>query len=210
MTRDPQSCPRAAGSGDDRLVSPAMRRLIICLGVLVLGVAACSDQADTPTPTTPVTTTTTAPPETTTAAPAETTTTPVPTTTTTVATTTTTPEPTTSEPAETTTTLPPFPSPRESLEHGGEAWVVILAGADDFGDPALDDAVTAAADAGYVTGPTDCDFGAAQALGMSDDAHVVSVSVYFETEADAQAALVAFAARGVSGTVATVNTYCLD
>jgi len=36
------------------------------------------------------------------------------------------------------------------------------------------------------------------------------VSVYLETEADARAALVAFKARGVSGVVAQVTTFCLD
>ncbi len=183
-----------------------MRPLLICLGILILGLTACSDPAATPTTT--VETTTKAPPETTTTAAPESTTTAAPAATTTT-TTSAAPETTTTEPAET-TTLPPFPPPRESLEHGGEAWVVILAGAGDFDDPVLDEAVTAAADAGYTTGATDCDSGAAEALGMPADEHVVSVSVYFETAADAEAALVAFEARGVSGTVATVTTYCLD
>lgn len=38
----------------------------------------------------------------------------------------------------------------------------------------------------------------------------VTVSVYLETEVDAQAALLAFEARGVSGVVAQVQTFCLD
>lgn len=87
---------------------------------------------------------------------------------------------------------------------------MILAGTDDFGDPALEAAQEAAAAAGYSTGPTDCDFGAGEALGRPEDVSTVSVSVYLETEADAQAALLAFEARGVSGVVGTVLTYCLD
>jgi hypothetical protein len=37
-----------------------------------------------------------------------------------------------------------------------------------------------------------------------------TVSVYLETEADARAALLAFEARGISGVVALVQTFCLD
>ena len=85
--------------------------------------------------------------------------------------------------------------------------MVVLAGSDDFNDPVLDEATQAAEDAGYNTGPTDCDFGAAEALGSEG---TVTVSVYLETEVDAQAALLAFEARGVSGVVAQVQTFCLD
>jgi hypothetical protein len=106
--------------------------------------------------------------------------------------------------------LPPFPPERTSLEHGGETWAVILAAAEDYGDPALDQATAAATAAGYHTGSTDCDSGVAAAVGMPEGSAVVSVSVYFDTQADAQAALLAFQARGVDGTVATVTTYCLD
>jgi len=87
---------------------------------------------------------------------------------------------------------------------------VILAAADDFGDPVLDQAVADATDAGYNTGPTDCDAGVADAMGLPEGSYVASVSVYLESEADAEAALVAFEARGVTGTVAMVTTYCLD
>ena len=38
----------------------------------------------------------------------------------------------------------------------------------------------------------------------------LTVSVYFETEADAQQAQLAFEARGFNGVVATVQTFCLD
>jgi hypothetical protein len=173
--------------------------LFSALGVTVTG---CSSQGDTATSTTelPPTTATliaTTTQAATTTAPATTTEAP-----TTTAATTTTQAPT--------TTLPPFPPERESLEHGGETWVVILAASDDFGDPTLDQAVDDADAAGYTTGPTDCDVGVAEAVGLSEGSYVVSVSVYLETEADAEAALVAFEARGVDGTVALVQTFCLD
>ena len=129
-------------------------------------------------------------------------------TTTTQATTTLPPTTTVTTVAPTTTALPPFPPGRETLEHGGDAWVVVLAGSADGNDPALAEATQAAEDAGYVTGPTDCDEGAEGALGMPEG--TLTVSVYLETEADAQAALVAFEARGISGVVATVQTFCLD
>ena len=67
--------------------------------------------------------------------------------------------------------------------------------------------VAAAEAAGYHTGPTDCDHGASEALGLPE---AVAVSVYLRTEADAHAALEAFLARGVDGAVARVQTFCLD
>jgi len=129
-------------------------------------------------------------------------------TTSTQATTTLPPTTTTAPPAPTTTDLPAFPPGRETLEHGGDTWALVLAGSDNVNDPALTEATQAAEDAGYITGPTDCDLGAEEALGMPDG--TLTVSVYFETEADAQQAQLAFEARGVSGVVATVQTFCLD
>lgn len=128
--------------------------------------------------------------------------------------TTTTPPPTTSSAAPPTTTtteaLPEFPPDRETLEHGGFTWAVVLAAATDFNDPQLASASLEAEAAGYVTGPTDCDHGVAEALGLSDDEHWYSVSVYFEAEADAAQARDAFVARGVDATVAELQTFCLD
>ncbi|MGH8951186.1 MAG: hypothetical protein ACRDX9_07160 [Acidimicrobiia bacterium] len=170
-----------------------MKRLTLCL-VLALVIGSCADPDTGATtsaaPTTVDTTPATEPATTPTTAP----TTLPPTTVTTV--------------APTTTALPPFPPGRETLEHGGDAWVVVLAGSADENDPVLAGATQAAEDAGYVTGPTDCDEGADAALGMPDGTK--TVSVYLETEADAQAALLAFEARGVSGVVALVQTFCLD
>ena len=75
-------------------------------------------------------------------------------------------------------------------------------------DPVLAEAILAAEEAGYTTGATDCDDGAPEALGQPDGNS--TVSVYLENEADAHAALLAFEARGVSGVVAQVQTFCLD
>ena len=115
------------------------------------------------------------------------------------------------------TTVPPtgappaFPPAAASVAHGGTTWAVVLDGVIGFGpDPALDAAVSAAADAGYSAGPTDCDLGADAALGLPADADVTTVSVYFDTEADAVAAEAAFAARGVDSVVAQVQTFCLE
>lgn len=85
---------------------------------------------------------------------------------------------------------------------------MVLAGAPAADDPAITAAVAAAEDAGYTTGPTDCDEGAAQALGL--EGYALTISVYFDTEADAQAAAAAFEARGVTGVVAEIQTFCLD
>jgi hypothetical protein len=153
--------------------------------VLAILVAACGSGDAADSTTSAPTPTTTAPPATTTSEQA----------TTTVA-------PTTTAP------LPEFPPARVDLEQGGSTWAVVLAGAPDSDDPAITDAVAAAEDAGYTTGPTDCDEGAAEALGQ--DGYALTISVYFDTEADAQAAAAAFEARGVTGVVAEIQTFCLD
>jgi len=88
--------------------------------------------------------------------------------------------------------------------------VVILAASTDSNDPLLASAALDAEAAGYLTGATDCDMGVVEALGLSEDEHYYSVSVYLENEADANQARDAFAARGLEGTVAQVQTFCLD
>ena len=113
----------------------------------------------------------------------------------------------------TTSTLAPapdFPDARRTLEHGGQTWAVVLAGSPDFDDPALGGAQDTAADAGYTTGPGDCDAGAAEALGFSGGTGIYTVSVYFDSRQSAEQALAAFRAREVDGVVAQVETYCLD
>ncbi|HSK07912.1 MAG TPA: hypothetical protein VK990_10355 [Acidimicrobiia bacterium] len=166
-----------------------MKKLASALA-LILTLAACVTVDTTATSTTPPTT-----PGSTLAAPTTEATDALPSTTTAA------PEPTTTDP-------PGFPPERESLQHGAETWAVVLAGSDDVNDPALTEAIQAAEDAGYVTGPTDCDEGAEAALDMPDG--TLTVSVYLETEADARAALLAFEERGVTGVVAQVRTFCLD
>lgn len=125
------------------------------------------------------------------------------------------PDPTTSEAVvttvatpDTTVPLPGFPEQRTDLSHGGATWAVVLAGAETAEDPAIVAAEQAPVDAGYEVGWTDCDEGAAEALGMPGG--TITLSVYFENEEDAEMAATAFAARGVDGVVAEVRTYCLD
>jgi hypothetical protein len=135
------------------------------------------------------------------------TTTPPTTSTTVGATTTTSTVPTTS------TTLPEFPSAKEPLEHGGDAWAVYLAVADDFGDPSLDEASSLAETYGYFAGVADvnCDQGAAEAVGVSSGGSEAVVGVYFDSEMDANQFVLAYEARGhtVAG-MGLVQTYCLD
>ncbi len=174
------------------------RRSVPALAQLSIALASCAiPTAATPTSQAEATTTTTI---------AATTSSAGPSTTSTLATT------TTAAPA-TTLGLPLFPPELAEAEHGDYAWVVVLAGSHDFEDPAFDIAVGDAEAAGYdFSGPTDCDEGAPEALGMSDDdsGNVYTVSVYLRNEEDAHAALAAFQARGVDGVVALVQLFCLD
>lgn len=66
----------------------------------------------------------------------------------------------------------------------------------------------AATEAGYSTGSTDCDEGAAEALGLPGG--TITISACFDTEEDAHAAVAAFEARNIDGVVAEIRTYCLD
>ena len=107
--------------------------------------------------------------------------------------------------------LPAFPAESTNLVHGGDIWAAVLAVGSDPQDPALQKAVTDAADAGYFAGPTDCDQGAPEALGVDGNLPgVFSVSVYFDTEADARAAVDAFEARSIPAVAGVVQTFCLD
>ncbi len=105
--------------------------------------------------------------------------------------------------------LPTFPPEREELEHGGSTWAVVLAAAGTQGDPTLAAAAAAARQVGYEhVVPTDCDEGAAVAIGQPDQPY--TVSVYFRSEADARAAAQAFEVRDFHATVAELRTFCLD
>lgn len=110
--------------------------------------------------------------------------------------------------------LPEFPPEFTGLTQGGRAWALYLAVVPpgQYDAPELAAANSAAAEAGYGgAGPSDlgCDQGAPEALGR--DSSSVTAPVYFETEAQANQAQAAFAARGdqVVGIV-NVTTYCLD
>ena len=108
-----------------------------------------------------------------------------------------------------TTTLPPFPPFLSELPDPPDVWSVVLAGSPDFDDPVLAQAIADAAAAGYDVGATDCDEGAAEAIGMAGDG-VYTITVYLNSEEDAHAAADAFAARDVPATVALVHLFCLD
>ncbi len=191
--------------------------LLRVAAVAALLLAACADtsadppasdptvattKAPTTTTPTPPTTTTTLPPTTTTTQPPTTTTTASPTTTTLAPTTTTTLAPTTA----------PGPPPTTAIEHGAFAWAVYLGLWDAPPDEADRAAAAAPAEAvGYEVegwGEAGCDQGAADALGLDpNDLRYVS-SLYFASEADAQAAAAAIG-DGVLA-VAEVQTFCLD
>lgn len=102
-----------------------------------------------------------------------------------------------------------FPAVNTNVTQGGTTWAVVLAASADFEDPNLWAAANAASEAGYSSGPTDCDVGAADAFGVTGEI-VYTVSVYYRAEADARNAQAAFAATGIDGVVAQVQTYCLD
>lgn len=108
-----------------------------------------------------------------------------------------------------TTTLPPFPPSLTDLPDPPDVWSVVLAGSAGLDDPVLAQAVADADAAGYFVGPTDCDEGAAEAIGMAGNG-VYTITVYLNSEAEAMAAAEAFAARGVEATVARVTLFCLD
>lgn len=195
-----------------------MRRVTVLTAVLLIALAACgSDEGADPASTSASTdSTASSSTEVTTADSVAPATTAAPTTAppTTAAPTTAAPvtEPPATEPPVTeapTTTLPPFPPFLAELPDPPDVWSVVLAGSADFDDPVLDQAIADAAAAGYDVGKTDCDEGAAEALGMSGNG-VYTITIYLNSEVDANAAAAAFAARGVDATVALVTLFCLD
>jgi hypothetical protein len=113
---------------------------------------------------------------------------------------------------------PKFPRARTDLVQGGTTWAVILGGATIDPNvpvesyPAISAAVAAAEHAGYQAGPTDCDQGASMAMGADPKANgFTSVSVYFDSEADARSAADLIRAGGhETAVVAQLQTFCLD
>lgn len=116
----------------------------------------------------------------------------------------------------TTTTVPPgpeFPPAKAVLEHGGDAWAVYVAIAEEFDDPALSEATAVLDELGYITGVGDlgCDAGGAEILGLDPAGTQAVVAVYFETEEDGVTFLTAWTGLGhqVIGS-GLVQTFCLD
>ena len=107
---------------------------------------------------------------------------------------------------------PSFPPQHTDLEHGGVEWAVVLAVATGYDDRVLAEAVWSAAEVGYETGPTDCDVGVDEIVGLPSEeeggAHIVSVSLYFESRAEAEAFVAAYEpeVRGIG----QVRTFCMD
>jgi hypothetical protein len=125
---------------------------------------------------------------------------------------------TTSQPATTTiptptTTVPDFPPAVEVLTHGEFYWAVYLAVADDFDDPALEEATQLAESYGYFAGVADigCDAGADVALGVEPGASQATVGVLFDSAVAASQFVVALDARGHSiAGMGRIQAFCLD
>jgi hypothetical protein len=141
-----------------------------------------------------------------------------PSTTTAPSTTTSSSTPTSSSTTTTSSTVPPLPEfPTEmDIVHGAKAWALYLAVAPEGQnqDPELVAAAGAMVDAGYWTdaspgGSLGCDWDAPAALGR--DGNSIPVAAYFETEAIANQAREAFAARGQESVGIVYTTVgCLD
>jgi len=90
---------------------------------------------------------------------------------------------------------------------GANVWAVVVAGASQPHDTLLSMTVDDLAAVGYQTTPTNCNQGAAEALGMAP-AESFTVSVHFETEAEAASANRKLEAAGLGGIVAMVKVKC--
>ena len=105
----------------------------------------------------------------------------------------------------------PDPSPdRVSVgvpELGDSVWAVVVAGASDPFDPILEDTVGLVTDAGHDTTITNCDEGAAEAIGMLPDASF-TVSVYAATPDAAAVLHEELAAAGLPGAISEVLVRC--
>ncbi len=90
-----------------------------------------------------------------------------------------------------------------------QTWAVVLAGSSQPRDQILEAAIADAALAGYEATPTNCDLGASDALGMASRGSY-TVSVYFNTEKEADAAVIDLAALSIIGVVVNVQMSCPD
>ena len=100
-----------------------------------------------------------------------------------------------------------FPPARISLEHGGDAWAVVL-GADENLDAGLTRGVQAAASAGFEAVASGCDRNDAEAFGWT--AGGAAVAVFFSSEGDARRAAQLFERAGIPAAPSLVSTFCLD
>ena len=90
---------------------------------------------------------------------------------------------------------------------GGSAWAVVIAGAADPFDPLLEDTVANLTAEGYETLITNCDVGAAEAIGMQA-ALSYTVSVYAQDRENAEGLADILRENDLSGTVAQVSVDC--
>ena len=90
---------------------------------------------------------------------------------------------------------------------GDSVWAVVVAGASDPFEPFLGDVVDDLAAAGFETTITNCDVGAAEAIGMQPSASF-TVSVYASDEASAELLAAELDQSGLGGPVAELVVQC--
>ena len=90
---------------------------------------------------------------------------------------------------------------------GATAWAVVIAGASDPFDPLLGETVDLVAAAGHTTTITNCDVGAAEALGMQP-AVSYTISVYAADEDAADRLAASLETVGLPGVVTEVSVVC--
>lgn len=90
---------------------------------------------------------------------------------------------------------------------GESAWAVVVAGASDPFDPLLGATVEDLAAAGFPSTITNCDVGAASAIGMQPGASF-TVSVYASNEADAELLMAELDESGLAGPVTEITVQC--
>ena len=117
------------------------------------------------------------------------------------------------EPAGTVTSEPagdPDPgggSGSDSRETLRLEWAVVLAGASTPGDPLLDAAASEVAPLGHEPEITNCDRGAAEAVGMKPT-ETYTISLHFRTEEEATEAFAELEALGIPAVVVLVEASC--
>ncbi len=92
-------------------------------------------------------------------------------------------------------------------DEGRQLWAVVLAGASEPSDPLLEETVSDLSRAGHETNVTNCDRGAAEALGMNPS-ESYTVSVYADSEEAAMILLNDVAPRGIVGVITQIRVEC--